>query len=338
MPEFIGKGDPEGASSYVCALDEPQRCRLAEALGEKGWTFSEHPHAHWKATHGKLNATAYLSGKLVVQGKGTGELVLYFIEPEITGKALLGYGEADPPPAAEEPFAPHAGVDESGKGDIFGPLTVAAVFVDDVSSRIFKKIGVKDSKSIKNDVKIAFLAREIRRNSGGLYSVVSVGPEAYNRLYDKFRNLNRLLAWGHARAIENLMEKKPDLASAISDKFGHESLIRNALMDRGRRIKLIQRTKAESDVAVAAASIMARDSFVQKMKELSGKAGMHLPKGAGDGAKKCLSRLLAEKGADALPLFAKMHFKTVKELLGIPLDPPAGARADFRRRDGEGLF
>jgi len=306
---------PESVKLHVCEITEEQVYKLEAILKDRGWEFREHPYAYWKALFGKMNVVAYKSGKLVIQGEGTGELVLFTIEPEVTGKPILGYVEQ---PSHDEEidknYEAHAGVDESGKGDLFGPLVIASVYVDEVAAKYLKKIGVKDSKSIKSDAKIAFLSKEIKRISKGLYVVVNIGPAAYNRLYERFKNLNRLLAWGHSRAIENLLEKKIDIGFVISDKFADENFLKKALFGKGKNISLLQKTKAESDIAVAAASIIARQSFIEKMKELSEKAGFQIPKGAGSEAEMALKRLLLEKGKDSFANFAKLHFKTVREL------------------------
>ena len=101
-----------------------------------------------------------------------------------------------------------------------------------------------------------------------VFSIVTINPAKYNELYTKFGNLNKLLAWGHARTIENILEKA-DCEYALSDKFGDEKLIKNALMGKGQNIKLEQRCKAESDIAVAAASILAREQFLKIMADFS---------------------------------------------------------------------
>lgn len=317
MPEKIQNDLPEDSTLYVCPITPEQVHKLEVILRDRGWEFSDLPYAFWKAVFAKMTVVAYKSGKLVVQGKGAGELALFTIEPEVTGKAILGYEDQkkEDRQSKDKVFFPHAGVDESGKGDVFGPLTIASVFLDERGADYLKKIGVKDSKSIKSEAKIVFLAREIKKTCHGIFSVVSIGAEAYNRLYGKFKNLNRLLAWGHARAIENILDKKPDLNYVLSDKFAHETLLKKALLEKGREIKLIQQTKAESDVVVAAASILARSSFVEKMKELSSMAGFCLPKGAGEEAKTAVQRLIAQKGRESLSKFSKLHFKTVQEIL-----------------------
>lgn len=204
------------------------------------------------------------------------------------------------------------GVDESGKGDYFGPLVIAAVCVDDETAALLRGSGVRDSKRL-SDRTVAELADDIP----GLCrtSVVAIGPAKYNELYGKFKNLNRLLGWGHARAIENLLETGCPALRALSDQFGDERFIRDALMQKGRAIQLDQRPRAEEDVAVAAASIMARAEFVRRLDRLSDDAGLVLPKGASDLVEAAAKRLVRAKGEAALAAFAKVHFKTTAKVL-----------------------
>ena len=311
-------------SFYVCELSAEQIAQLESILKERCWAFKEVPYAHWQASLDKTNVTAYLSGKTTVQGKNLEELVLYVIEPEILKSAGFGYEDlfgnandsaAKAEPEPEEPFTPHGGIDESGKGDFFGPLVIAAVFADDVKQKRYREIGVRDSKTIKSGKKIKEMADAIRKASGGKFVVVTIGPESYNRLYNKIGNLNRLLAWGHARAIENLLDKAPECPRMLSDKFGSEHLIRNALLKNGRNVKLEQRTKAESDVAVAAASILARDMFLSQMDKLSAALHLELPRGASPAVETVARELVARHGADELGKYAKLHFKTLEKVL-----------------------
>jgi ribonuclease HIII len=204
------------------------------------------------------------------------------------------------------------GVDESGKGDYFGPLVIAAVCVDDETASMLRTSGVRDSKTL-SDRTIAELAKDIE----GLCrtSVVAIGPARYNELYNKFKNLNRLLGWGHARAIENVLEAGCPASRAISDQFGDERFITSALMEKGRTIRLTQRPRAEEDVAVAAASIIARSEFVRRLERLSDEAGLVLPKGASNLVDAAAKRLVRAKGKDALSTFAKVHFKTTAKVL-----------------------
>ena len=204
------------------------------------------------------------------------------------------------------------GIDESGKGDYFGPLVIAAVFVTPALEQDLALMQVRDSKKI-SDGRILELAPDIRLLCP--HSLVAIGPQRYNELYAKIKNLNRLLAWGHARALENLLQQvECDLA--IADQFGDERLILNALQEKGKQIRLVQRTKAESDLAVAAASILARADFLQRLDRLSQELSTTLPKGA-SAAVELAGRMVVKKyGRDRLGSVAKLHFKTTKQVLG----------------------
>jgi len=203
------------------------------------------------------------------------------------------------------------GLDESGKGDYFGPLVVAGVQVDpDVSARL-AAWGVKDSKRL-SDKRIVDLDPKIREVCN--YSVVAIGPERYNELYEKMKNLNKLLAWAHARTLENLLAEG-ESPRAIADQFGDERFIKNALMEKGRQIILEQRPRAEEDTAVAAASILARAEFLKRLKRLSEEYRLDLPKGASDRVREAAVRVVREKSAIVLKKVAKWHFKTTQQVL-----------------------
>ena len=204
------------------------------------------------------------------------------------------------------------GIDESGKGDYFGPLVIAAVFVTPALEQDLALMQVRDSKKI-SDGRILELAPDIRLLCP--HSLVAIGPQRYNELYAKIKNLNRLLAWGHARALENLLQQvECDLA--IADQFGDERLILNALQEKGKQIRLVQRTKAESDLAVAAASILARAEFLQRLDRLSQELNTTLPKGASPAVELAGRMVVKKYGRDRLGTVAKLHFKTTKQVLG----------------------
>jgi ribonuclease HIII len=248
--------------------------------------------------------------KILVQGRGVEDFVKFVLEPEIFGEARLGYEEVHSP----EMFEPHFGIDESGKGDFFGPLVIAGVYSDRGIARNFREAGVQDSKRIGSDARIHALAETIRKTSAGLCEVVLIGPEKYNELYQKFGNLNALLGWGHARVLENLLAKKPDCPRALSDKFADVRVIENSLLQHGRKIKMEQRTKAESDPAVAAASILARDAFVSWLEKRSRALGVRLGRGVSAQVKKTAEEIVAAKGVEALQQIAKVHFRTAHEI------------------------
>ena len=304
-------------NSYTVPIKAEQAEALRALLADQGFDFVERPYTIFFAQKGKLSVAVYEKGpKVVVQGKDTEEFVRFHLEPEILKEAKLGYEEILNP----EMFEPHFGIDESGKGDFFGPLVIAGVYADKGIARQLINIGVMDSKRIGSDNRIRALAEEIRRTPGLIFNVVLIGPQKYNSLYEKFANLNDLLAWGHARVIENLLEAKPDCKRSLSDKFANENVIKRALLKQGRLIQIDQRTKAESDIAVAAASILAREKFIQWLDRANKQFGMVLPKGVSAGVKTAAQALVAKHGFDALQSAAKTHFRTAAEIRRKILD------------------
>ena len=296
---------------FTSPLTPAQAEKLRALLEADGYKFEPKPYTLYYAAKDKLNVAVYEKGpKVVLQGKGTQEFVTFRLEPEVLGEAKLGYEDVHNP----EMFAPHFGIDESGKGDFFGPLVIAGCYTDRGITRKLMEAGIQDSKKIGSDKRIRDLATIIKTTQGAVHSVVAIGPETYNRLYKKFGNLNRLLAWGHARVIENLLEIRPDCPRALSDQFANPALIKRALFEKGRAIQLDQRTKAESDVAVAAASILAREGFIDGLRAKGREMQVELPRGASALVKQAGRALIAKHGQEVLGRVAKTHFKTASEL------------------------
>lgn len=205
----------------------------------------------------------------------------------------------------------HIGVDESGKGDFFGPLCIAGVLVDERLEKLFSELGIKDSKKI-SDKKILELEKIIKANA--MHSIVAISNEKYNDLYEKIKNLNKLLAWGHARVIENICEHN-ECDYAMSDQFGDESLIKTALMKNGQNVELRQMVRAESaDIAVAAASVLARATYVKKMTEMAEKYGITFPKGCAQQVKDVSKEFILKYGKTRMKEVCKTHFKTYNEI------------------------
>jgi ribonuclease HIII len=309
-------------TSYTSKLTNAQSEALLEWLNEQHFEFRDVPYARFAANRDKVNVVFYESGKLVVQGKGTQEFVEFVLEPQIIGEARLGYEATHNP----EILMPRLGIDESGKGDFFGPLCIAGVYVNATIVEKWMDSGIRDSKLISSDRKIREMAEMIRSTSGCLTSVVTIGNESYNRLYSKMRSVNTILAWGHARAIENLMGQKhlmkPAPLRAISDQFAAEkNTVAKALMGLGREIELVQRHKAESDMAVAAASILARQEYISRLTELGKQFGMVLPRGASAAVDAAAKEFLEKSGLENLGKVAKMHFRTALRAQGLP-EPP----------------
>lgn len=303
-------------TSYVCELSPAQADKLKNILLDRGWTVDKIQYSIFRAKKDKMSVVAFESGKLTVQGKGTKEFVQFTLEPEILGEARFGYETELALIENPKMFQPHAGIDESGKGDFLGPLVIACAYTDETAAKALLKAGVADSKTIKSDSKMKALDSIIRKQCAGHFAVVAIGPEAYNRMYESFGNLNRLLAWGHSKALENLLELVPDCPRAISDQFAaSKSTVKNALGERGRRIQLEQHPKAEADVAVAAASILARTEFVRFMERLGKQYDMTLPKGGGPAATEAAQQFVKVNGKEALGKIAKLHFKNSLECM-----------------------
>jgi len=321
-------------NSYTHTLTKEQTTKLRALLEELGFEFSPKQYTLFFAQKNKLSVAIYEKGpKVLVQGRGVEEFVQFELEPKILGEAKLGYEEVHSP----EMFEPHFGVDESGKGDFFGPLVIAGAYVDRGIARKLLDASVVDSKRIGSDARIRALADTIRKSSLGLVEIVLIGPAKYNELYDKFGNLNRLLGWGHARVIENLLAKKPDCPRSLSDQFADARVITASLLKHGRKIAIEQRPRAESDIAVAAASILAREAFINWLERKSKELGLRLERGVSPSVKENARKLVELNGPGALREVAKVHFRTAHETAPdyYPAPPPrenwAGTRDSLKR-------
>jgi len=310
-------------NSYTQPLSLEQATKLRRLLEELGFKFAPKEWTIFFAQKNKLSVAVYEKGpKVLVQGKGVEEFVQFELEPKILGEARLGYEEVHSP----EMFQPHFGVDESGKGDFFGPLVIAGVYVDRGIARKLLDEGVVDSKRIGSDARIRALADTIRKSSVDLVETVLIGPSKYNELYEKFGNLNRLLGWGHARVIENLLAKKPDCPRALSDQFADARVVEQSLLRHARKIDIEQRPRAESDIAVAAASILAREAFINWLDRKGKEMGLRLERGVSANVKESARKLVETNGPGALREVAKVHFRTAHEI--APDDYPAPPRRE----------
>lgn len=291
-------------NTYSQKITQLQAEKIKKLLASKGAIFDVVQYSVWRAKTSSYQAIFYTSGKLLIQGKEVDNIAQEI--DEILGIKSISK-QSSLIECNEEKYI---GTDESGKGDFFGPLVVAGVQVDSSNKQKFIDLGIKDSKKL-DDKKILVLANQIKANS--VHSVVVMTPIKYNELYSKFKNLNKLLAWGHARAIENILEKSP-CNYALADKFGDESIIKNALMQKGKSIVLNQMVRAEADIAVAAASVLARAEFVKRMQELENKYELSLSKGASSKVVEQAKEYVKTYSFERLNEVAKMHFKTVQEL------------------------
>jgi ribonuclease HIII len=319
--------EPKKLATYTLKLDDAQMNKLRGLLQERGWTPFEVAYSRFafRADHLKVNVTAYTSGKVVVAGKGTEDFVRDVLEPEVTGAPKLGYEEVNHP----DWFESHAGLDESGKGDFFGPVIAATVIADRPAIDAWIAAGVKDSKKIA-EPQILRLDALIRGTRGAVVRTCFCGMPKYNELMGRpGANLNRLLAWQHATALEQALGLKR-VPWGLLDQFSEQPLVQRELARKGvKDFELRMRTKAEEDPVVAAASVVARAEFVRQMRDLSEKLGEPLQKGAGSGVKAQAAAIVNRLGARALTDFAKLHFRTAYEVVSaagklheLPLPEP----------------
>lgn len=304
-------------SMYTAELDAAQMEQVHDYCEARMWErFSpEYSSFGYKSKQAAVTVVGYLSGKFVVSGKGTEDFVKDFIEPEVTKAAKLGYDDVLHP----EWFEPHAGLDEAGKGDLFGPVVAATVIADGEAVRKWRKAGVRDSKTIV-DTNILKLEALIKQTPGVVVNVAFCGMDKYNTLMAKPRaNLNLLLAWLHARALEGALSKR-EVEWGLLDQFSKQPLVQRQMKKDGVIFDLKMRTHGEEDPVVAAASICARAEFVRQMNALSEVAGETLFKGAAGHVKKQAAKLVEKNGPEFLGKIAKLHFRTAKEVLGLPVE------------------
>ncbi|MFZ0566198.1 MAG: ribonuclease HIII [Chlamydiales bacterium] len=292
-------------SSFVVQVNLAIADKLLEGIKDQGFNITYPPHTVFQGKKKGVSCTLFTSGKLLVQGNQMREFIEFYLEPEILHTFTLGYEEH------QLDLTPRIGVDESGKGDYFGPLCVAGVYADEKQVIQLQKLGVKDSKKLK-DTALQKIAKIIRKDY--LSYVVHIGPKRYNELYEKFGNLNLLLGWGHATVIENLLEKT-ECRRVIIDQFAAEHVVENALKRKKKQALLIQRPRGEEDLAVAAASILARASFLDGLEGLEKKWSMIFPKGASQQTIQAGKRLVRSHSPQILNEVGKLHFKTTEVIL-----------------------
>ena len=293
------------SSCFVAQIDLAIAPKLEKELREQGFEFSHPKYTLFQAKKRGISCTLYKSGKLTVQGSEKGEFIAFYLEPNILGSLAYSY------PETLLDLTPHAGVDESGKGDLFGPLVIGSLFADQEGITKLSKMGIRDSKKM-TDSSILKYAEQIRQHF--CFALVTIFPQKYNELYKKFKNLNHLLGWGHATAIEKILQKRVCQRVTI-DQFASEHVVKSALERKGIKIELTQRHRGEEDPVVAAASIIARAAFIEGMERLSQEFQIELPKGASDRTVRAGQKFVAKHGGEFLSHVAKMHFTTIKKIL-----------------------
>jgi ribonuclease HIII len=316
---------PDKKTTFTYELTNDQQELLLGVMLGGNYRRREVPYSLWSIEGDRFNATLYEKEKhgrrkLCIQGSGAEDFVLFVLEPRVLGAATLGYETILNP----ELVAPHAGSDESGKGDYFGPLVVCCAYTDEALSEKMQEMGVKDCKQM-SDKSVLATGAKLRALLGPTgYAVVKLGPAAYNRLYAKIRNINRMLAWAHGTAIEELLEKRQSCPRVVVDQFAPtEATILRALKTRGKSVKVEQRHKAESDIAVAAASVIAREIFLRDIAKMSEEVfgppaedRPNVPAGSSDPRVRELAEEMVRKNGPVwLMNHVKAHFQTTDKVL-----------------------
>ncbi len=319
---------PKKLATYTIKLSDEQMTKLGGLLAARGWERFDVAYARFAFRNdaAKVNVTGYESRKLVVAGKGTEDFVTMTLEPEITGAAKLGYDEVLHP----DWFEDHAGCDESGKGDFFGPLVAATVIATKSMIEGWRAAGAQDSKKI-TEARILELDKLIRGTPGVVVKLIHARDmRQYNSLMGKrFRSQNQILAFQHARALQDALAEKK-VPWGLLDQFTEDPLVQRELTKLGvAGFELRMRTKAEEDPVVAAASIVARAEYVRQMNTLSKRFGAKLQKGASAAVKAQAHDIIRRFGADGLRDYCKLHFRTAYEVVSeagkldeLPLKPP----------------
>ncbi|MBQ3289555.1 MAG: ribonuclease HIII [Kiritimatiellae bacterium] len=345
--------EPPKKTCFTYELTNDQQEILLGLMVNGNYRRREVPYSLWSIEGDGFNATLYSKEKhglrkLCVQGSKAEDFVLFQLEPIVLGGASLGYEKVLNP----ESVAPHAGSDESGKGDYFGPLVVCCAYTDERLSDEMAKLGVRDCKQMSDKAVLAAGAalRHLLGPTG--YATVKLGPAAYNRLYAKMRNINRMLAWAHGTAIEELLEKRPGCGRVVVDQFAPtEDTIRRALKPHGRAATIEQRHRAESDIAVAAASVIARELFLRAIADMTaevfgpppadGEPSGRVPAGSSDPRVRELAEEMVRKhGPTWLMNHCKAHFQTTDKVLsacgkGREDLPPEGQIVSKGKRDAD---
>ncbi|MDR1401584.1 MAG: ribonuclease HIII [Puniceicoccales bacterium] len=299
-------------STYTAKLDFVQMQTLHNLCLAKGFKKYDVAYAQFAFRGDQLNIVAYESGKLVIQGKKMQEFVQFELEPNVTGVVSFGYEEVTHP----EWFEEHAGMDESGKGDLFGPLVTGCVIAGGDVIRQWMKDGIRDSKNVSSDRMIFALESKILK-SDCVAETMCLGMEKYNELYVKFgSNMNILLGWMHSCSLANALQKR-HAPWGMLDQFSKRPIVQNFLRDRlgNEAFDLRMRIKAESDPAVAAASILARAEYNRRMDALSKLAGFKINKGAGKVTVEQANEIAQKFGHEKLSSFLKVHFATAPKSL-----------------------
>jgi len=297
--------DLSSPNTFVATIDASLADKLREDLKGQGFDITIPPYTFFAAKKKGVSCIFYKTGKLTIQGKEMQPFIEFYIEPNILKTFNYTYAHLDIDQTAR------IGIDESGKGDFFGPLCIAGVYAEGEAILKLKQLGVRDSKTL-SDSAIIKIASKIRQEY--VHHIVKINPTKYNELIVQFGNLNKLLAWGHATTIEQLAAQT-GCRRIVVDQFANEHVVLTALKRKKLSLDVFQRHRAEEDLVVAAASILARCAFVESLKLLEEHYGQLFPKGASKQTIAAGRAFVKTHGRENLGKVGKLHFKTIDSIL-----------------------
>jgi len=292
-------------ATFSTKIDINLAPKIIKDLKDQGFSITSSAYTIFVAKKNGITCVMYKSGSLIVQGRKKDEFIEFYLEPNILKKFEYTH------PDSLVSMTARIGVDEAGKGDFFGPLCIAGIYADEKCIKKLIANNIRDSKKI-SDKSIVDFANVIKQNCE--IAIIRIFPEKYNNLYLKFKNLNSLLAWGHSSVISQLVAKTK-CKEVIIDQFANKSVVENAIRKKNLEINLTQKTGAEEDPVVAAASILARASFLKGLEELSDQYNHKFLKGASSLVIESGRKFVEKYGADALEKVAKVHFKTKNQIV-----------------------
>lgn len=291
--------------NHVLMITPAQVAALRELLTNHGATFGQPPHTHFDAAVEKARLTCYRSGKLLIQGEAVDAWI------EKLASALATTSAAPAGSEAPELLVATIGSDESGKGDYFGSMVVAACMLRPEDVRFVRDLGVRDSKEA-SDAMIKTAAAKMKERVA--FAIEEYTPRIYNERHAQVGNVNVLLGDAHAHCIAELAHKT-GARHVIIDRFGGEHYVRAGLGALAAELKITMVPRAESNPAVAAASFLARARFVESLEELSTEVGMKLIPGASSAVERRARELVRMLGPKVLAKVAKTHFKTTERVI-----------------------
>lgn len=298
-------------TNNVLKLPEEALKSLIEHYRNKEIT-TKNPHARFAAKLPDAMITVYSSGKVMFQGAAERETAKWGAVDSTKEKTVKTKGDELPPGFANRSVL---GSDETGTGDFFGPITVAACYVPAQQVELAKELGVKDSKQLTDDY-MRKIAPDLK--AAFTYSVLTLDNEKYNQVQAQGWSQGKIKALLHNQALKHVLRKMaPEKPEAILiDQFAERGIYYRHIAQEPDIIRenVLFSTKAENlHVSVACASIIARVAFLEEMDRLSTVAGVSLPKGAGAIVDKAAAKILLSRGEAFLKSITKAHFANTKK-------------------------